>query len=134
RRSSAIWMRWGGLLRRASSELNAQPVCSAQPPDDPQRRYCLLLVDLRLPTLAIGKDDRDFGHPGAEALQPPEDFFLERIAAAFDGGEIEPLWQAGAVAAKGAARVFGREAQQRAGIRVNGPAHQAASRRPTLRA
>ena len=55
------------------------------------RASCWLIFDWPRSRSAkmIGVSD----HPGPDPLQPPEDFFLERIAAALDRGEVELLEQ-----------------------------------------
>src|SRR5689334_12244067 len=69
--------------------LRSNPVRDSQSKNDPQSAQRLLLVDFRLAPLAIGEENWRFAHPGAEPFEPPEDFFLKRVAATFDGGKIE---------------------------------------------
>ena len=82
--------------------------------------------------LAVDEDDRRFAEPGAEPLQPPEDFFLKRIAAAADGVEIELGQHRHAVAAERAAAILRPQAEQPAGVEVHRAAHQLPPQRPAL--
>ena len=90
-------------------------------------------VDLRDAVLTLEEDDRRFAESRAEALQPPENLFLKRVAAAANGVEIE-LGQHAPCDSSETRRCNPSAASpsSAAGVEIHRAAHQLPLQRPAL--
>src|SRR6185436_18288771 len=101
----------------------AEPVAQAKGEDDPKGGERFAKVDLRSAVAAIDKLDRRFAESRAAEFEPPEDFFEKGVPGGADLAEVEPREHVATVAAERAAAIAHRQAQERAGIQIDGPAH-----------